>query len=202
MEIFNPAHCVSNEAELHAFFGAALADWMGARLRCPSKARFGNLNAKKPRKQVEKEETRTELPIDLEPVVASGGEEVELPSGLDEMADKGEEQGSATLFESSSGGDEVDDLAGVEPFVVPSQHVLVSDCPATEAKALKTAGKFALKFPEGWETATFRGQYKGRKPEFKGGFDFYLQGCKRKITMMLDDSKYGLGGSWVAFKKV
>ena len=121
---------------------------------------------------------------------------------FDEMADAGKEIAGATVFDSSLDCDGVDDSADIEPFVVPPQHRSALECPIMQAKELKKAGKFAFKFPEGWETATFRGSYRGKNSEFVGGFDFYLQGCKRKISMKLEQTEYGLSKSWVVFKKI
>ena len=47
----------------------------------------------------------------------------------------------------------VDDCADIEPFCVPDGFVWIADCPELSARSLKKAGKFAYKFPEGWDTS-------------------------------------------------
>ena len=96
--------------------------------------------------------------------------------------------------------DSVDDCADIEPFSVPGGSVLVTDCPELSVREPKKAGKFTYKFPEGWDTATFRGAYKGRDQSLKGSYDLYFQSFKRKVSVQLLAEDYGLAQCWVVFK--
>ena len=183
---------------------AALDDWENAKLRNPNQARFGNLNAKKKFK-----ETLTEIPAASKP---NPGDDSGAPGddsgdnangrvmGFDEAADAAAANQPEPILDLPADA-AVDDTADVGPFQVPTNHTSTLLCPVIDHKELKKAGKFAFKFPEGWETATFRGPYKGRDVAFKGSFDFYFQAFKRKISMHLDADQYGVSKSWVVYKK-
>jgi hypothetical protein len=183
------------------FFTAALDDWMGARLRNPNMARFGNQNRKR-----RTEESRTEVPNPDEPDdaltedAADSGDGTALGlQGLDEAADNDEERAAEILMPDESNAS-IDDRAGIEPFLTPNGFASTSECPELTVKSLKKAGKFAYKFAEGWDTATFRGAYAGKNPELKGNYDLYFQSFKRKVSVQLLQEEYGLDKTWVVFK--
>ena len=93
----------------------------------------------------------------------------------------------------------LDDAVDIEPFCVPPGHILMG-CPALSVKELKKAGKFAYKFPEGWEVGTFRGQYKGKEKTLKGNFELYFSSFKPKVAVKLVAEEYGSDKIWVVFK--
>ena len=69
---------------------------------------------------------------------------------------------------------------------------------------LKKAGKFAFKFPDGWETGTFRSIYKATgKPidaERLGKVCLYFKSFKQCLYVHLDASEYGCNNMWCTFK--
>ena len=172
---------VEGDAVGKEFYDEVLSDWTDARLRNPNMARFGDQNGKR-RAELE---SRTEVPNPGEPSDPAteadfdeGDGVVVGLRGLDEAADNAEEL-AANLLVPGGNDDSVDDCADIEPFSVPDGSVLATDCPELSVRELKKAGKFAYKFPEGWDTATFRGAYKGRDQSLKGSYDLYFQSFKR-----------------------
>ena len=118
---------------------------------------------------------------------------------LDEAADLCEGDAAAVLVPANDDAN-TDVRADINAFVIPENCALVELCPEIKTKELKKTGKFAYKFAEGWDTATFRGPYKGRDANLKGGFDLYFQAFKRKVTVKLLQSEYGVEKTWIAFK--
>jgi hypothetical protein len=194
---------VESDAVEKEFYDEVLSDWTDARLRNPNMARFGDQNGKR------RAESRTEVPNPEEPndpVIEADSDEgdgvVVGLRGLDEAADNAEEL-AANLLVPGGNDDSVDDCADIEPFSVPGGSVLVTDCPELSVRDFKKTGEFAYKFPKGWNTATFRGAYKGRDQSLKGSYDLYFQmfqSFKRKVSVQLLAEEYGLGKCWVMFK--
>jgi hypothetical protein len=133
-------------------------------------------------------------------VDADGVEKIAMPIGLDEATDKDMIEVGDALCTTDCGEADVDETADIETFNIPAKHHVMPPPPSTRPKDLKKAGKFAYKFPEGWEVGTFRDSYKGKDPNFKGQYDIYFAAFRRKGTVTLRPIDYGLGKTWVCFK--
>ena len=61
--------------------------------------------------------------------------------------------------------------------------------------------KIVYKFETEWLQGTFRGQYKGKKDEYKGHFAVYFD-RKNSFYLELSVESYGCDKDWVMIKKL
>ena len=177
-----------------AFFEEAMDHWETQCMRSPHQARFGNSCARKKRAV----DSKTELPLD-DYGTSSGCTD----QGLDSMADEDEldEAAPATTSAAEEGSVE---YADVGCFSMPPNHLLQEAPMDMDAKTLQKAGKFAFKFPEGWETGTFKSVYKATgkaiDTERLGKTCLYFKAFKRYMYVDLKLSEYGCNNMWCTFK--
>jgi hypothetical protein len=141
-------------------------------------------------------DSKTELPL----ADCGGGSE---DGGLDSMADEDELAESPPAVTGATEGDAME-YADVGCFLVPPNHLLQEAPVDMAASTLKKAGRFAFKFPEGWETGTFKSVYKASgkaiDAERLGKTCLYFKAFKRYMYVELKESEYGCNNMWCTFK--
>lgn len=171
----------------HTFFEDVMVDWENQCMRAPHQARFGNTNAKK-----KVAEVRTELPPTETDCHVNDSDLIE---GLDSSADADEMVELPPPVD--CGAEQPDVYADLPNFVAPKDHLIITEVPTMTPAALKKAGKFAYKFPEGWELGTFSKFYKGKDPKYRGHVSLYFRAFKRHIYVELLPHEYGYDQMWV-----
>ena len=195
--------CPVSEEVCNAFFEEAIRDWENSKMRMPHQCRFGNQCANKKKSSVARTaatavDCGSGAAAEAPTFDAEGGLDADAGGGLDADADEQEAEDLATVNLTTV---EIDEAFDVGPFSVPNKFKFRPTAPKMEKAVLKKIPKFAYKFPEGWETCTFKGFYNGKKTEYEGMCVMHFQAFRTAMYLDLSTEPYGLDQSWLALDR-